>query len=227
MAKVSLILGESGSGKSRSVKGLPPKNTFVVMPQLKELPWKGSETAFPDFNPETGEGNVLVTKSITRIVKTLQWVNDNRPEIKAIIIDDNQYLSLFTYTDRIDEKDWAKFNTIAINMIELVQFLKTLRKDIVVFLLQHVENGVDASGNDQTQAKTMGKFVKEKVTYEGLFTIVLLCDKEDGEGDKVNHFFWTRKSRSTVKSPEGMFDAQKIPNDLFLVAKSIGAYYRG
>ena len=110
-------------------------------------------------------------------------------------------------------------------MIDLVELCKSLRKDLIIFILQHVETGTDVSGNDQIQAKTMGKFVKEKVTYEGLFTTVLLCDKEDGEEGQVNHFFWTRKSRSTVKTPEGMFAEQKIPNDLFLVAKAISSYY--
>jgi hypothetical protein len=225
MARVSLILGESASGKSRSVKNLPPKNKFVVNVVGKELPFPGSETKYPDFNTETGQGNLLVTKSTRTIAKVLKYVSENRPEIKAIVIDDNQYLSLFTYTSRIDEKDWAKFNTIAVNMVDLVEFCKTLRKDIMIFILQHVESGTDASGNDQIQAKTLGKFVKEKVTYEGLFTIVLLCDKEEGENDEVKHFFWTRKARSTVKTPEGMFTEQKIPNDLFLVAKAISSYY--
>jgi hypothetical protein len=226
MARVTLILGESGSGKSRSIKNLPPKNTFVVSPVGKELPFQGSETSYPPFDSETGEGNLFVTKSTKSIAKVLQYVSDNRPEIKCIVIDDNQYISLFTYTSRIDEKDWAKFNTIAVNMIDLVEFCKTLRKDILVFILQHIETGNDASGNDQIQAKTMGKFVKEKVTYEGLFTVVLLCDKEEGGDNKVEHFFWTSKARSTVKSPEGMFPTQKIPNDLFLVAKAISSYYK-
>ena len=224
-SRVSLILGGSGSGKSRSIKHLPPKHTFVVNVVGKDLPFKGSEKIYPLFDMTTGQGNMLVTKSTKVIAKVLKYISENRPEIKFIIIDDNQYISLFTYTKRIDEKDWAKYNTIAVNMIDLVEFCKELRPDIQTYILQHIESGEDASGNQQIQAKTMGKFVKEKVTYEGLFTMVLLCDKEEGEEGKVEHFFWTRKANSTVKSPEEMFAEQKIPNDLRIVAKAIHEYY--
>jgi hypothetical protein len=232
-ARVSLILGASASGKSRSVKNLPPKMTFVVNVVGKDLPFKGSESLYPickitkdaEKNILNVEGNVLVSKNTGYIRKVLKWVSNNRPEIKFIIIDDNQYISLFTYTKRIDEKDWAKYNTIAVNMVDLVEDLKELRPNLQIYILQHIETGEDANGDAQIQAKTMGKFVKEKVTYEGLFTMVLLADKEDGDEGVVNHFFWTRKSKSTVKSPEDMFKEQKIPNDLLIVAKAVREYY--
>jgi hypothetical protein len=224
-ARVSLVLGGSGSGKSRSTKNLPPKHTFVVNVVGKDLPFKGSGKLYPLFDPVTGQGNMLVTKSTGKIAKTLQYISDHRPEIRFIIIDDNQYISLFTYTKRIDEKDWAKYNTIAVNMVDLVEFCKTLRPNLQIYILQHIEAGEDAYGNDQIEAKTMGKFVKEKVTYEGLFTVVLLCDKEEGEDGKVEHFFWTRRAKSTVKTPEDMFAEQKIPNDLLVVGKAIHEYY--
>lgn len=224
-SRVSLILGGSGSGKSRSIKNLPPKHTFIINVVGKDLPFKGSSKLYPEFDIKTGEGNMLITKRTGTIAKVLKYISDNRPEIKFIIIDDNQYISLFTYTKRIDEKDWAKFNTIAVNMVDLVEFCKELRSDIQVYFLQHIESGEDASGNQQIQAKTMGKFIKEKVTYEGLFTMVLLCDKEEAEEGEVHHFFWTRKANSTVKAPEEMFTDQKIPNDLRIVAKAIHEYY--
>ena len=71
MARVSLILGESASGKSRSVKNLPSKNTFIVNVVGKELPFPGSETKYPEFNMETGQGNLLVTKSTKTIAKVI------------------------------------------------------------------------------------------------------------------------------------------------------------
>jgi hypothetical protein len=225
MSDVALILGESASGKSRSVKNLPPKHTFIVNVVGKRFPFPKSQTLYPPFDIETGEGNVLTTKSTKTIAKVLKYVSTNRPDIRFIVIDDNQYISLFTYTARIDEKDWAKFNTIAVNLIELTELCKSFRDNLMVFILQHVEAGLDVNGNDQVQAKTMGKFVKEKVTYEGLFDTVLLCDKEEDEQGDVKHFFWTRKARSTVKTAEGMFPDQKIPNDLMLVAKAMHEYF--
>jgi hypothetical protein len=227
MADVSLILGESGSGKSRSTKNLPAKNTFIVnvVGQQKRLPFKGSGKLYKEFDMETGEGNLLTTRDWEKIAKVLKYVSNKRKDIRFIVLDDNQYLSLFTYTSRINEKDWAKFNTITVNTVDMVDLLGSLRSNIMVFILQHIENGASVEGKELIQAKTMGKFIKEKVTYEGLFTTVLLCDKEDKGNGEIEHFFWTRRGNSTVKTPEGMFEDQKIPNDLWLVAKSIHEYY--
>lgn len=226
MAKVILVLGESGSGKTTAAETLPPKNTFFVNPVGKDLPFPGADDNYKKFNPRTGEGNMYSSKKTSKIAEVLKYVNDNRPEIKAIVLDDNQYISLFTFIARINEKSFDKFNDIAVNMVELVEFLKSLRKDLIIFVLQHVEAGDNVTGDTVIQAKTMGKFVKEKVTYEGLFTTVLLCDKEV-EDDDVKHFFWTRRANSTVKTPKGMFAEQKIPNDLYAVAKRVMEYYKG
>lgn len=226
MAKVILVLGESGSGKTTAAETLPPKNTFFVNPVGKDLPFPGADKNYKKFNMQTGEGNIFSSKKTSSIAKVLQYVSDNRPEIKAIVLDDNQYISLFTFIARINEKSFDKFNDIAVNMVELVEFLKGLRKDLIIFVLQHVEAGDNVSGDTVIQAKTMGKFVKEKVTFEGLFTIVLLCDKEVDDDD-VKHFFWTRRANSTVKTPKGMFEEQKIPNDLYAVAKRVSEYYKG
>ena len=225
MAKVTLILGESGSGKTASGRNLPAKNTAIIQPEAKELPWEGSESQYKRFNKKTGKGNLFVTDKTSGFAKYLQYINDERPEIRFVIMDDNQYLSLFTFINRINEKSFDKFNDIAVNMVELVRFCKKLRNNLQIFILQHVEAGETVEGDRVVQAKTMGKFVKEKVTYEGLFTTVLLADKEEDEHGELEFFFWTRKGNSTVKTPMGMFAEKKIDNDLFAVAKRIHEYY--
>lgn len=227
MADVSLILGESGSGKTRSIINLPAKRTFLVnvAGRQKRPPFKGSASKYVEFDKATGEGNLLHSEDWGEIMKVLKWVSKNRSDIRFIILDDNQYLSLFSYTSHINEKDWAKFNVITVNTIELVKRLADLREDMMIFIMQHIENGSTVEGKELIQAKTMGKFVKEKLTYEGLFTTVLLCDKEEKKGGELEHFFWTRRANSTVKCPEGMFEEQKIPNDLAIVAKAIHDYY--
>ena len=227
MADVTLVLGESGSGKSRSLINLPPKHTFLVnvVGKQKRLPFKGSASFYKEFDPSTGEGNLLTSKDWEHIAKVLKYVNKKRPDIRFVVLDDNQYLSLFTYTSRINEKDWAKFNTITTNTVDMVELLGSFRENMMVFILQHIENGASVEGKELIQAKTMGKFIKEKLTYEGLFTTVLLCDKEETANGEIKHFFWTRRVNSTVKTPEGMFEEQKISNDLWEVAKAIHHYY--
>lgn len=229
MAKINLVLGESGSGKSRSILNLPPKMTFIINPagEQKMLPFRGAETKYPEFNFKTKKGNMLTSSNVEDILNVLEFINLKRPEIKFIIIDDNQYLGLFTFVDRMAEKDWAKFNTITENTIKLIRKLAKYRKDLMIFIMNHVENGSSVEGKELIQAKNMGKFIKDRLTYEGLFTVVLLCDKEEGDdGDSIRHFFWTRRLHATVKTPEGMFEDQKIDNDLFEVAKKIRDYYK-
>jgi len=228
MADVILILGESGSGKSKSIENLPSKNTFIinVVGKQKRLPFKGSASSYKEFDPATGEGNLLTSRDWGHIAKVLKYINKNRPDIRFICLDDNQYLSLFTYTSRINERDWSKFNTITVNTVDMIDLLGSLRENIMVFVLQHIENGASVEGKELIQAKTLGKFIKEKLTYEGLFTTVLLCDKEEKDNGTIEHFFWTKRVNSTVKSPEGLFEDQKIKNDLWLVAKAVHNYFK-
>lgn len=222
MARIALILGESGSGKSRSTKNLPPDETFIVTGGIQDLPYKNP---YKPLTKKNTKGNFLRTEKLTEAAKAIKWVVDNRPEVKYIVIDDNQYFSMFTYVNRAYERDYySKFVDIGVELVQFAKFLKNLRDDITVFLLNHVETGTSAMGNEQIQAKTLGKFVKEKITYEGLFQPVLLCDKET-EGEDTVHFFWTKLAGSVVKAPEDMFDGQKIPNDLKLVADAMDEYY--
>ena len=69
--------------------------------------------------------------------------------------------------------------------------------------------------------KTIGKLVDEKITPEGLFTIVLKTAVSDG-----NYAFVTQNNgKDTVKSPEGMFTTYAINNDLKYVDEKIRNYY--
>lgn len=226
MSKAVLVLGDTGSGKSRSIKGLNPKKTFLINISGKDLPFREAERNYTLCNTENPTGNLVITESVKKVAKTLNYINEERLDIKNVVIDDNQYLSLFTFVNRIGERDgFAKFNDIAVHLVELVQLAKSLRPNLTVYFLHHIEAGYDAQSNERLGAMTMGKFVKEKVKYEGLFSIVIMADKEGDERGEPTYFFWTRMAKSTVKTPEGMFDKQKIPNDLGIVAKAIYEYY--
>lgn len=228
MARVVLILGESGTGKSRSIKGLPPEETFIINGSDKDLPFKGANKLYTKVSKKNPKGNMVSTDLYSKVVEYLTFINNSRKEVKYVVLDDNQYFSLNTFISRVNERQYFdKYVDIAVNLVEIVKFLKSLRKDLTVFILNHIETGTTVQGAEQIQAKTMGKFVKEKVTFEGLFTTVLLCDKEADteEPDKIHHFFWTRLANSTVKTPEEMFADQKIPNDLLEVIKGINSYY--
>ena len=69
--------------------------------------------------------------------------------------------------------------------------------------------------------KTIGKMLDEKITLEGMVTIVLRAVVQDGQ-----HLFSTRNNGAdTTKAPMGMFDDNYIENDLAAVDAAIVEYY--
>lgn len=228
MSKAALILGESGAGKSTSIRTLNPKETFIINSLGKDLPFKGSSKLYTYWNKETNpEGNMLKTNSGPVVMQWLKFISEKMPHIKNIIIDDNTHQSSMEYIRRINETNWNRFNDIASNMTIMAEMANNLRNDLVVFFLHHITTEGDGILEEKkVKAMTIGKLVDTKLSsYESFFTVVLLAKKVKNESGKVEHFFLTQDADSTTKSPMEMFDTERIPNDLQLVRNSIINYY--
>lgn len=135
----------------------------------------------------------------------------------AVVIDDSQYMMAFDFFDHAKETGYQKFTDLALNFKNLID---TVRKfappDEIVYLLHHVET----TNEGKVKAKTIGKMIDEKLTLEGLFSIVLMC-KTDGK----RHYFETQSDgNTTAKSPMDMFDPE-IDNDLKFVDQTIREYW--
>lgn len=213
-----LIIGESGTGKSTSIETLNEKETFIIQVVNKPLPFKGFKSKYPLFNKEAGKGNRVVTSDYENIIRFLQSV-DRTSSIKNIVIDDFQYILSDEFMNRAKERGYDKFTEIAQHYYQIIQTAQRLREDLNIVFLSHSERKDDGT----TKVKTIGKLLDEKVTVEGLFTIVMNTVIEDGK-----YFFETQNNGfSTSKSPRGMFEEFKIPNDLNYVLKKINEYYGG
>lgn len=140
------------------------------------------------------------------------------PKLHTYVIDDSQYLLAFEFFDKAKETGYEKFTNIALNFRNLIDFIATRTPpDCIVYLLHHIE---ELQGG-KVKAKTIGKMLDEKLTVEGLFSIVLLCQTDGKE-----HKFITRSDGfTTVKSPMDMFPPE-IDNDLKLVDSTIRDFYR-
>lgn len=227
MSRVVLIIGESGAGKSTSIRTLPPKETFIFNSLGKDLPFKGSSKNYTYFHKETNpEGNMVKSTQAAVILQWLTFISDKMPHIKNVIIDDNTHQSSMEFLRRIKENSWDKFNDIASNMVTIVEHCKSLRDDLVVFVMHHItETGDGILDDKKVKAMTIGKLVDQKLSsYESFFTIVLHAVKQKGD-EKLEYFFLTENGDSTAKTPMGMFETPKIPNDLALVRDSIIKYY--
>lgn len=195
-----LILGESGSGKSTSLRNFKADETAVFNVASKPLPFRNNFT------------NICNGASYAQIIGSLKKGN-----FKRYVIDDSQYLLCFEFFDKASEKGYDKFTSMALNFYNLIKFvIQETPPDCIVYFLHHTEYTADG----RIKAKTIGKMLDEKLTVEGLFSIVLLC-----QSDGINHQFITQSDgNTTAKSPMDMFPTA-IENDLAQVDKTIRDYY--
>jgi hypothetical protein len=194
-----LILGESGSGKSTSLRNFNPDEIGIFNVASKPLPFRNHMKC--------------VNKAKYSLIKKAL----SSPTLKTYAIDDSQYLMAFESFDRAKENGYQKFTDYALNFSGLIRFIiSDVPSDVIVYFLHHAERTEDG----RTKAKTIGKMLDNQLTLEGLFSIVLLC-KTDG----TRHYFETQSDGfTTAKSPLEMFD-KEIDNDLKLVDKTIREYW--
>jgi hypothetical protein len=228
MAELIAIVGQSGTGKSTSVKTLDPKTTVMINITGKPLPFRGW---LGSYNPEvkiSEGGNYFEGDKTGDITKILQYVSDKRPEIKSIVIDDAQYNMAFEFFRRAKEKGYDKYTDIGTNMFMILDTAKKLRRDLKVYILFHEET-VAEGFNKKRKIKTIGTMVDNYLTIEGLCTIVLFTQVEFNDKEKKGEYYFITQSdgSTTAKSPEGMFDSNKLPNDLQLVSDAVDKYNKG
>lgn len=195
-----LIIGESGSGKSASMRNFAPEEIGIFNVASKPLPFR-KELPKKD-NARYGN-----------IVSTLK-----SPKLKTYVIDDSQYLMAFNLFSRAKEVGYGKFTDAALDFYNLIQFvIGSTPPDVIVYFLHHLERTDDG----RTKAKTSGKMLDNQLTVEGLFSIVLLC-----VSDGTTHQFITQTDgTTTAKSPMEMFPLS-IDNDLKLVDTTIREYWK-
>jgi len=209
-----LILGESGTGKSASMRNMNPETTALIQAVSKPLPFRNK---FQAFDRETGAGTKLSMDNHEKIINAITYFV--KKGFTEIIVDDFQYVMANEYMRRSAETGFTKFTEIARHAWEIITFCQTLPDQVTVYFMSHVQDG----DNGQIKAKTIGKMLDEKITVEGLFTIVLRTNVEDGQ-----YRFSTQNSgNDTVKSPMGLFDTQYIENDLNTINTKINEYYFG
>lgn len=195
-----LILGESGSGKSASLRNFEPEDVSIFNVAAKPLPFRKK---LP----------MKATSDYGAIQKGIQ-----ASQKKSFVIDDSQYLLCFESFAKAKETGYGKYTDMALHFYNLVQFvIRQTPPDVIVYFLHHTESD---SNTGKVKAKTMGKMLDNQLTLEGLFSIVLMA-YTDGK----KHVFVTQSDgMTTAKSPMEMFPAE-IDNDLKAVDQAIRSYY--
>jgi hypothetical protein len=199
MAIIVMVYGQSGTGKSTSLRNFKPEDVCIVNVSGKPLPFKNKHKTF----------NTDDYMSIETAIK--------KAPAKSIVIDDATYLMTGEYMRTAKVTGYQKFTDLALNYYTLVKIAAALPDDKIVYFMGHSD--IDNNGNEKF--KTIGKLLDEKITLEGMFTIVLKTVVTDGK-----YQFSTRNNgQDTVKTPMGMFNEPLIDNDLAAVDKAIRDYY--
>jgi hypothetical protein len=209
-----MILGNSGRGKSTAIRTLDPASTFIISVIGKPMPFPGG------MRYVNGE-NMYIGSDPTAIKRAMMDIDKRRTNFKQLVIDDGQYIMATEFMNQALVKGYDKYSIMARNIWEILILSTKLRGDLKVFFLCHEED----TGAER-RMKTLGKLLAEKITPEGLSTVVLFSEVA-GERDARKYFFATQSDGVTnAKSPFDMFPPQ-IPNDLDLVVKRMDEYYTG
>lgn len=228
MAQEILIIGQSGTGKSTSLENLDPKETVIINPTKKALPFKGYKNNYKEFTIENKNGNLFNLSTSSTIIQALDHINKNMSHIKNIIFDDAGYTMAFEFFNRIKETGFAKFNEIGTNFANIIKKGTELRDDVTFIMMMHPEVENDALGRQIVKAKTVGKLVDNYLNIEGMFSIVLYSKALQVKDGVIEYKFITQNDGSnTGKSPKGMFDKLEIPNDMKYVIDKIQQYNNG
>lgn len=202
MGVAVLILGESGSGKSTSMRNFNSEDVRVLNVASKPFPFR----------------NVNKLKKADKATYAMIKGAVSSGQSLSYVIDDAQYLMAFESFEKANETGYTKFTLMAKNYEEMLRYIQEdTSPDTIVYIMQHI----DTDENGKVKAKTLGKMLDQQLTIEGLFTIVLLA-----KADEKRHYFVTQSDGTNpCKSPMEMFSDIEIDNDLKMVDDTIREYY--
>lgn len=206
-------MGESGSGKTTSLRNLPPENTYYIDCDKKGLSWKGWRA---QYNPQ--KKNYKATDVPEKVASIISGIDKKCPNIKYIVVDTLNGIMVGDEMRRIKEKGYDKWSELALSVWDLVDGAYGYREDLTLIFTAHCQTERDEMGYVFTRMKTNGRKL-EKIQVESKFTTVLLA-----KSDESGYFFMTRDPASTCKTPLGAFDSDRIENDIMLVIDALKDY---
>lgn len=212
MGKMLLIMGEQGSGKSFSLKNLPPKEHFYIDCDKKGMNYKGWRN---DYSEE--QKNYIKCNDGETIVNLLKNISEKAKHIKYVSIDTINSIMIADELKRSKQKGYDKWDDMANIILQIIMVVPDLRDDLTVIFIGHTQTSDDGF----TQLKTNGRKLN-KIGVEGYFNTVLLAKCVNAENNE--YVFETKANNSTARTPYEAFDTMTIPNDIVKVIEVIREY---
>lgn len=212
MSKVICVMGESGAGKTTSLRNLPPKETMFMDCDGKGLSWKGWRK---QYNAE--QKNYMRIYKPETVLQKMAAIQEMK-QIRYLVIDTLNGIMVGDEMDRMKEKSYDKWQDLAQSVFKIVVMANKMREDLTVIFTAHTETINEENGYSFTRIKTSGKKLN-KICLESKFTTVLLAKCVDGK-----YLFETQANNSTAKSPMGAFETFEIENDIMTVIHALKEY---
>ena len=218
MSRAILIYGQSGVGKTTSLKTLDPKKTLIIDADRKGLSWRGWRNQY-----SKEKKNYAKTSEVADIENLLDKVNVNKDlaYIENVVIDGLSTIMVDDEVKRMKDKGFDKWTDLAQCIWGLVTKASLLRDDLNIIFIGHVQTDSDENSNTFSKVKSSGRKL-DKFVLESKFTTVLFAKHIKGETDE--YIFETQSNNSTAKSPLGCFKSSTIPNDMQFVIDSLKKY---
>lgn len=210
MSKLIGVMGESGAGKSTSLRNLDPKTTYIIDADKKGLSWKGWKK---QYNLENK--NYIATDDPNTVRSICRNINEKASHIKTLVIDTLNGIMVADEMRRSKEKGFDKWQDLASCVWGVVDDCLKFRDDLTIIFICHSQTDMNENGYLWTRIKTSGKKL-DKIVLESKFNTVLLAKCIDGK-----HIFETQSNFSTAKSPMGAFETMEIDNDMQKVIEAL------
>lgn len=199
MGVAVLIIGDSGSGKSTSLRNFEEGEVGIFNVMGKPLPFRKKLTKADHANYGT----------IQQVLKA--------NNLRAYVIDDAGYLMSLENFRRAKETGYGKFTDMALNFERVIEWSTQTDADTIVYIMMHV----DRDANGHMKPKTIGKMLEEKFCIEGACPIVIQSTIVDGK-----HVFVTKgDGLNGAKAPMDMLP-DVMDNDLAEVDRLIREYWQ-
>ena len=199
MGVAVLILGDSGSGKSTSLRNFEEGEVGIFNVMGKPLPFRKKLTKADHANYGT----------IQQVLKA--------NNLRAYVIDDAGYLMSLENFRRAKETGYGKFTDMALNFERVIEWSTQTNADTIVYIMMHY----DRDANGHMKPKTIGKMLEEKFCIEGACPIVIQSTIVDGK-----HVFVTKgDGLNGAKAPMDMLP-DVMDNDLAEVDRLIREYWQ-
>ncbi|HHJ4283270.1 TPA: AAA family ATPase [Klebsiella quasipneumoniae] len=210
-----LILGDSGAGKSYSLRNFTPDEVILLQCIPKMLPfratgWKLNGKEMPDGSVQ--RGNIIRFDAWDAVLDSINRMVLSKTR-RVLVIDDFQVVMQHENMMRAYQTGYQKFTEMADHVWQIIMAATRLPDDFRVYFLAHTEES-----DGKIRMKTTGKMLNEKLTPEGYFSIVLRAIKKDGK-----HVFLIKgDDNDTAKAPPDLFPGlTEMDNDLKAVDVAI------